>query len=310
MLKKQRFGIEMEMTGLTRKEAATVIANYFGTSVMYSGTYYDKYTAKDRSGRKWTVMSDGSIDEQVKNPFGQIQVASNEYSTEVVSPILKYEDLEDLQNIVRSLRSAGAFVNSSCGIHIHVDGKNHTPESLRRLVNFVTQRQDLIYESLEIRRRGDRWCKKLNSQILNDMKKEKNISKEKMEQIWYSQSNDGYDDGINHSHYNKTRYHGVNLHSYFSKGTVEFRLFNATLHAGKIKAYVQFCLAMSAWAIESKENISFRSIDGYTAKQKVTIMRNILTLRLGLKGDEYKTCRLHLMSPLKKAAELNTNNAA
>ena len=41
---------------------------------------------------------------------------------------------------------------------------------------------------------------------------------------------------------------------------------------------------------------------GYTPEKKVTIMRNILTHRLGLYGDEFKTCRLHIMTPLKKAA--------
>jgi len=142
------------------------------------------------------------------------------------------------------------------------------------------------------------------------MKKDKNLSKEKAEEIWYSSANDGYSDGINHQHYNRTRYHGVNLHSYFSKGTVEFRLFNSTLHAGKIKAYIQFCLAISAWAITSQEKIVFRSMAGYTAEQKVTIMRNILTRRLGLYGDEFKTCRLHLMTPLKKAAGMTCKTAA
>ena len=44
---------------------------------------------------------------------------------------------------------------------------------------------------------------------------------------------------------------------------------------------------------------------GYTPEKKVTIMRNILTRRLGLYGDEFKTCRLHLMTPLKKAAGMN-----
>lgn len=48
--------------------------------------------------------------------------------------------------------------------------------------------------------------------------------------------------------------------------------------------------------------IVFRSMEGYSPEQKVTIMRNILTHRLGLYGDEFKTCRLHLMTPLKKAA--------
>lgn len=310
MLKKQRFGIEMEMTGITRNKAAQVIADYFGTSVEYAGTTYNKYIAKDNNGRKWTVMSDSSIMACRKDEFGNNVPASHEYKSEVVSPILKYTDIEDLQEIVRRLRAAGALVNNSCGIHIHIDGKKHTPQSLRRLVNFVTARQDLIYEALEIGDRGEHWCKKLNSEILKNLKSQKDLSKKMVEEIWYSPCNDGYSNGVDHHHYNQTRYHGINLHSYFSKGTVEFRLFNATLHAGKIKAYVQFCLAISAWAIESSENIVFRSMDGYTPQQKVTIMRNILTLRLGLKGDEFKSCRLHLMTPLKKAAGMNTRRAA
>ena len=135
------------------------------------------------------------------------------------------------------------------------------------------------------------------------------LAKEKAEEIWYSRANDGYCGGIDHQHYNSTRYHGVNLHSFFTKGTVEFRLFNSTLHAGKIKAYIQFCLAVSAWAITSQEKIVFRSMEGYSPEQKVTIMRNILTHRLGLYGDEFKTCRLHLMTPLKKAAGMTCRAA-
>ena len=37
----QDFGIEIEMTGLTRSRAAEVLAEYFGTSRNYEGTYYD-----------------------------------------------------------------------------------------------------------------------------------------------------------------------------------------------------------------------------------------------------------------------------
>lgn len=72
-----------------------------------------------------------------------------------------------------------------------------------------------------------------NKALLNAMKKDKNLTNEKAEEIWYSSANDGYCGGIDHQHYNSTRYHGVNLHAFFTKGTVEFRLFNSTLHAGK-----------------------------------------------------------------------------
>ena len=300
MLKNQLFGVEVEMTGITREKAANIVAEVLGsTPSRPNSSCYETRTIADQANRKWKIMRDSSIT-AIRNDESNEPL--DEYKVEFVTPPLKYEDIELLQDIIRKLRENGAKSHSSCGIHIHVDGANHDAKSLRRLVNFMTSRQDLIYEALEIGDRESSWCQKLNTNLLNEMKKDKNLSKEQAEQIWYSRANDGYSDGINHEHYNRTRYHGVNLHSYFSKGTVEFRLFNSTLHAGKIKAYIQFCLAVSAWAITSQEKIVFRSMAGYTAEKKVTIMRNILTHRLGLYGDECKTCRLHLMTPLKKAA--------
>jgi hypothetical protein len=133
------------------------------------------------------------------------------------------------------------------------------------------------------------------------LKAMKNITQD-MEQLWYSPLNDGYTGGINHSHYCNTRYHGLNLHAYFTKGTVEFRLFNGTTHAGKIKAYVQFCLAMSAWAITCDTNrLYFRGISGYTQEQKAELMERVLRNRLGLKGAEYRTCRYHMTQAFRTA---------
>jgi hypothetical protein len=307
MLKNQLFGVEVEMTGIAREKAARLVAEVLGTTPSHpESNCYHTRTIADQAARKWKIMRDSSI-EAIRNDGTSEPL--DEYRVEFVTPPLNYSDIELLQNIIRKLRENGAKAHSSCGIHIHVDGANHTAVSLRRLVNFMTARQDLIYEALQIGDRESNWCHKLNKTLLDAMKKDKNLTKEKAEEIWYSRANDGYCGGIDHQHYNATRYHGVNLHSFFTKGTVEFRLFNSTLHAGKIKAYIQFCLAVSAWAITSQEKIVFRSMDGYTPEQKVTIMRNILTHRLGLYGDEFKTCRLHLMTPLKKAAGMTCRAA-
>lgn len=307
MLKNQLFGVEVEMTGITREKAARLVAEVLGTTPSHpESNCYHTRTIADQAARKWKIMRDSSI-EAIRNDGTSEPL--DEYRVEFVTPPLNYSDIELLQNIIRKLRENGAKAHSSCGIHIHVDGANHTAVSLRRLVNFMTARQDLIYEALQIGDRESNWCHKLNKTLLDAMKKDKNLTKEKAEEIWYSRANDGYCGGIDHQHYNATRYHGVNLHSFFTKGTVEFRLFNSTLHAGKIKAHIQFCLAVSAWAITSQEKIVFRSMDGYTPEQKVTIMRNILTHRLGLYGDEFKTCRLHLMTPLKKAAGMTCRAA-
>ena len=303
MMKKQNLGVEIELTGITREHGARVISTYFGgTAVNHLRDGYDTWTAKDRKGRTWKCSRDISINPQVKRS-GTIQNVSesrtsSDHRCEVVTPILQYEDIEDLQNIVRELRKAGAIANSSCGIHVHVDGANHTPDSLTRLLNFAVGRQDLFYEALQIgANRSGRWCKKVNAAVFKAMKKTEGLDKSQTERIWYSDLNDGYRGGIDHQHYNDTRYHGINLHAFFTKGTVEFRLFNGTTHAGKIKAYVQFCLAMSAWAIACPDNnLYFRSTANMTTEQKGKLMMSVLTNRLGLTGPEFKTCREHLTS--------------
>ena len=158
MLKNQLFGVEVEMTGITREKAAKIVAEVLGsTPSRPDSTCYHTRTIADQANRKWKIMRDSSIT-SIKNDGSN--EPSDEYKVEFVTPPLKYDDIELLQNIIRKLRENGAKSHSSCGIHIHVDGANHDAKSLRRLVNFMTSRQDLIYEALEIGDREYSWCKK------------------------------------------------------------------------------------------------------------------------------------------------------
>lgn len=299
MMKNQKFGVEIEFTGITRYAAAKIVAKVLGCTVGEKGrSPYFTRTMIDAQGRGWKIMRDSSIVEM--SPRGN---ASDEYKVEFVTPPLRYEDIETLQQIVREFRKAGAVANYSCGIHVHVDGANHNALSLRRLVKFFSARQELVYEALQVSRsRTEQWCKPVSKTLFDEMAKVKNISREQMESIWYSRANDGYSFGIDHQHYNYTRYHALNLHSFFSKGTVEFRLFNSTLHAGKIKAYVQFCLAISAWAIESNDRCSFRSMEGFDARLRRDMMMYILRDKCKLVGEEFATARKWLMEGLETSA--------
>ena len=61
-IKDQCFGVEIEMTGLTRERAAQVLSEYFGTDYDYIGGTYETYAVQDLQGRTWKLMRDGSID--------------------------------------------------------------------------------------------------------------------------------------------------------------------------------------------------------------------------------------------------------
>lgn len=65
-MREQKFGIEIEMTGITRQRAAEVMAAYFSSTASYDGGSYKEYSIRDAAGRRWKVMYDSSIEAQKK----------------------------------------------------------------------------------------------------------------------------------------------------------------------------------------------------------------------------------------------------
>ena len=272
------------MTGLTRNRAARTIAEYLGSQAVHIGGTYDAYTIRDTQGRNWKVVSDSSIDEEARGN----REATSSYRVEVVSPICKYEDIPTVQEIVRQLRHNGAKVNSSCGIHIHVDASRHNPQTLRNIVNIMASKEDLLYKTLKVESWRERqYCKKADLRFLDEVNTHRPKTMEQIERQWYNGES-----GRN-QHYDHSRYHALNLHSVFSKGTIEFRMFNSTLHAGEVKSYIQLCLAISHQALVQRTASRSRT---QSTNEKYTFRTWLL--RLGMIGDEFKTARQHLLKNL------------
>ena len=283
-MRSQNFGIEIEMTGLTRAAAARIIAGHFDTQATHVGGGYDAYTVRDNRNRQWKVVSDTSI--RCRN--GNNRSASRNYAVEFVSPICQYEDIETVQELVRKLRAGGAKVNGSCGIHVHVDASSHTPQTLRNIVNIMASKEDLLYKTLQVQVSREQYCQKADTRFLEELNHKRPKTMEEVERMWYN----GY--GGRYIHYDNSRYHAINLNSVFSKGTIEFRMFNSTLHAGEVKAYIQLCLAISHQALVQR---GASRIKTQPENEKYTFRTWLL--RLGLIGDEFKTARQHLLKNLE-----------
>ena len=271
------------MTGITRAMAAKIIAGYFQTQATYVGGTYDAYSIRDSDSRQWKIVSDASI----RPESGRDTRSTHNYKVEFVSPICVYSDIETIQGIIRSLRAGGAKVNDSCGIHVHVDSSIHNVNTLRNIVNIMAAKEDLLYKTLKVNVDRERYCQKADTRFLDELNTKRPMDMNQLETMWYNGES-----GRN-QHYNSTRYHALNLHSVFSKGTIEFRLFNSTLHAGEVKSYIQLCLAISYQALIQKSAYHTRT---QSSNEKYTFRTWLL--RLGLIGDEFKTARTHLLKNL------------
>ena len=285
-MKKQTIGVEVEMNNITREKAARVAARYFGTH-RYENTAgrngYSTWSAWDAQGREWKFQKDVSI------------AGPDSEKCEMVTPILTYSDIETLQELIRQLRHAGAKSDATrgCGVHIHIGAKGHTPQTLRNLANIMASHESLIADALNLDQgRMRRYCRTVDPRFLEQVNRRKPTTMTQLADIWYS----SHDANCSRSHhYNDSRYHMLNYHATFTKGTVEFRLFQfdeptgerrGGLHAGQLKSYIQLCLALSQMA----KMVKTASPKPQQNENPKYAMRTWL-LRLGFIGDEFKTAR-------------------
>ena len=304
-MKTQTIGVEVEMNSITREKAAKIAAEFFGTG-QYQDTAgrngYCAWSAWDESGREWKFQRDSSI------------AGPNSEKCEMITPILTYADMEILQGLIRRLRNAGAKSDATrgCGVHIHIGAKGHTPQTLRNLANIMASHEDLLISALNLdRRRISHYCKTVDPQFLKQVNRRKPTTMAALADIWYSSQDADYDRS---HHYNDSRYHMLNLHATFTKGTVEFRLFQFDapadgkqngLHAGQLKSYIQFCLALSQMA----KTVRTASPQPAQNENPKYTMRTWL-LRLGFIGEEFKTARELLTKRLDGDAAFRNGRTA
>ena len=304
-MKKQTIGVEVEMNNIERSRAAKVAAEFFGTGRFEATARrngYCTWSAWDAQGREWKFQRDVSID----GPDSQ--------KCELVTPILTYADMETLQELIRRLRRAGAKSDSTrgCGVHIHIGAKGHTPQTLRNLANIMASHESLLAEALDLDHyRMRRYCRTVDPRFLEQLNRRKPTTMADLADIWYSSQGANYGRS---QHYNGSRYHMLNLHATFTKGTVEFRLFQFDapangrrngLHAGQLKSYIQLCLALSQMA----KTVRTASPKPQQNENPKYAMRTWL-LRLGFIGEEFETARDILTRRLSGDAAFRNGRAA
>ena len=127
------------MTGLTRQQAAEAVAALFGTTASHSRSSrtYDPWEVTDNEGKTWRFVFDASIRATHRSGRRQLSTGDDTYKVEMNSPKLEYSEMGKLQEVVRALRHTGAVVNSSCGMHVHVDASKHTPQSLKNALSIM-----------------------------------------------------------------------------------------------------------------------------------------------------------------------------
>ncbi len=261
-----------------RKRAAEICADCFGTAVRkdHSQNYSrgrQEYLVKDPLKRDWRLLYDASIFAEPSRYTCRV---------ELVSPICRYQDLELIECLVTALKEEGRMkVNASCGLHVHVDGTLFDAKKLRNLVNLMASKESLLYRALPVEAsREALYCRRLRGEFVQVLNRQKPDTLEQFQEIWYETMKESWEKPT------QSRYYGLNLHSFFENGSIEYRMFPASDEPKRIRAMVELALAMTAQAL----NRTQIQCQKKTAMEEKAAVRAWLS-RLGLVGTEFQETR-------------------
>jgi hypothetical protein len=282
-LNEQTFGTELEYVRISRQKAAEAIQSVVGGQVRYAGGQYDTWECQAEDGRVWKCVNDASL----------IDAPSNRRA-EVVTPILKYEDIETLQQVVRALRHAGARATGCCSQHVHLGMEDSTPEQVANLAKMFYKQEELILKALGTSdARLNQYTRRTDDTFIERISRRKPRTDSELNEAWFGYRNP------NPAHYDHSRYHDLNLANLWRIKTAEVRCAEGSTHSGEIKSVIIFCLALAVKAKNSKAaSAAKREYNPASAKYDF----RVFLLRLGLSGKEFKNVRYHLLKRLPGSA--------
>ena len=173
---------------------------------------------------------------------------------ELVSPILKGENsINELKAILKAMRLLNLDVSRHCGLHVHHDVRewrkdlrssdfNRNHDAMNKITNCITLTQkfeDVIYGMLPKSRKSGGWARTINStyrSVWHSMNGKASHNKaDKMKALKKYQKSHSTS-----ASFQRDRTCGLNFHSMFRHGTVEFRYGAPTLNAEKMINWIVF----------------------------------------------------------------------
>lgn len=208
------FGIEIEAFGITREAARLAVQN---AGLAVQSDYDPPYT--HRTTNYWKLVTDASVSGE---------------GWEAVSPILRgMPGVDEAVKAAMALDAAGAEVDRSCGLHVHVDASDLSPEEINEILTRYARYETQIDAFMPLSRRenNNHYCRSVKDLL-------QNYTLGPLDRGVRTFLREFPDTGCG----NSRRFYKINLVAYVRHGTLEFRHHSGTRNANKIKNWVLFVL--------------------------------------------------------------------
>ena len=146
----KKYGVEMDMTGITRKAVAEILAEQFDTKVVFCLSD-NGYNVPDQNQRLWRILPSDSIKAEKYN--GEKVVGANYmYQVKLLSPFLYENEFPMLEKALEQLELKGAIINDSTKMNLLLDVSciENWEKYQTNLENLYESKGELFQKALDI----------------------------------------------------------------------------------------------------------------------------------------------------------------
>ena len=234
------YGVEIELAGLTTAQAADALRA--------AGVACRAETYNHDPRPTWKAVPDGSV------PGG----------CEVVSPVLSGpEGFREIETVCAALRAAGATVNRTTGLHVHLGARDLSLDAVKRLLKNWAKFEDTIDLLVAPSRRADAngFCRSIVGRfgaVGSEAERCATIRTAfaKIDAATTLRELFGLF---------ASRYYKLNLEAFWRHGTIEVRQHHGTLDAAKIINWIELMGALFE-ASSVARSVAVRPVNGQTPK--------------------------------------------
>lgn len=200
----------------------------------------------------------------IKSDSSVINKADLEGFEIITPPIPAFSDeFESMMGGISSaLRRCGFGVNKTCGLHTHVDIRDfrQSPRELSKLLKTIYAIEDIIFSMNPPSRWNNKYCQTL-AENYDFETFDNDLSIEDFENVWYqcgeyrnANLTRGQVASFKSSKYGHAKYSGINFHSTFYRGTIEFRYHAGTTSTEKIVNWARFLNHLVHYSVSGDYN--------------------------------------------------------
>ncbi len=210
----------------------------------------------------WTSTNDGSINSE--EGYDGIEMVSYPASGDLL--------LESIDNLMSWSNDIGAIVNRSCGLHVHFNSLDLTARQVAHVGIVYRYFEEILKGMMPNSRQSSNWCKDFPI----PKKQLRHITEEsELIEMYY----DYMDSQPSADKYNDARYCGLNIHSRYYHGSLEFRLHSGTINKTKILNWIQILNRIIDMAIDL-ERYTGDEYDKWIGKSPLTNMSSTFGVEL------------------------------